>query len=613
VFKSLIKFSKIYKKLGSLDSFNALSVFNFKNKTYLFGENLDKLEIIETTDEKRSSASCSFFEKNKNWKNLKISNPKKNQLNLSFMTGPLWDKKNHNYASSDLINWNKTSFNKNIFESIYFTKEYINDKDQIAYFANNNKIFYWRIKDNIIEKRKRETDLNFSKTVRERIDIAGSFSKKGLIFLFYYVNDHNKKISLKLALMNEANPSELLYSKKNPICQLNFSDYPLGIIEVEKGYEFYWKNKKGEIFSSCFLRKECAQYTLNKCYKIRKVKLPSQKEVILNKNRKNPIIEPRDNVSWEVNGTFNPAAIYLDKKVHLVYRAVGEDNISAFGYAVSKDGINFPNRFKKPIYMPTQSFEFIKYKKQKPSFCYPYMSGGGWGGCEDPRLSVIDDRIFMTYTAFNGKNAPGVAITSIKKNDFLNKKWNWDKAHLISEPDKIQKNWSMFPEKINNKYAIIHSISPKISIDYFDELDFEQITIKSNYSKDSDNLEWESYLRGVAAPPIKTDKGWILFYHAMDRENPELYKAGVMLLDLKDPTKIIGRSKKPILEPCEFYENNGKFGVVYICGSVLKNNKIYIYYGGADKVGCLATVKLEDILSCLIPEKKQKPKKILFK
>ena len=615
MFKRLVKFAKIYKRFNSPKSFDALNIFSFKNKIYLLGKNLNKLETIDLNSKEKKELSCPFFGKTKNWKNLKISNSTKNQLNLSVTTGPLWNKKNHNYSSSDLINWHKTSFNKNIFESIYFIKEYTNNKDKIAYFNNNSEIFYWRIKNDLIEERKRETDLNFKKTTREKIDIASSFSKKGFIFLFYYVYDYNKKISLKLAIMNEDNPSEMLYSKKNPVFQLNFSDYPLGIIETKEGYEFYWKNKKGEIYSIYFSSKEY-EYTLNQCYKIQKNEKASQKDIALNKNKKNPIIEPRENISWETNGTFNPAAIYLDNKVHLIYRAIGRDNMSVFGHAVSKDGINFLNRNKKPVYTPKQSFEFTKQNEQKPSLRYPYMSGGGWGGwggCEDPRLSAIDDRIFMTYTAFNGKDAPGVAITSIKKDDFLNRKWNWDKAHLISEPGKIQKNWSVFPEKINNKYAIIHSISPDILIDYFDELDSEKVIIKSHYSKEANNLKWESYLRGVASPPIKTAKGWILFYHAMDRKNPDLYKAGVMLLDLDDPTKIIGRSSKPILEPCEFYENNGKFGVIYICGSILKNDNVYIYYGGADKVSCVATVKLDDILECLLPEKKQKIKKILIK
>jgi predicted GH43/DUF377 family glycosyl hydrolase len=285
--------------------------------------------------------------------------------------------------------------------------------------------------------------------------------------------------------------------------------------------------------------------------------------------------------------------------------------MSVIGYASTKNGTKIEERSNLPIYTPSASFEFIK--NNKFSFSYPYMSGGGWGGCEDPRLSLVENKIYMTYTAFNGRMAPGVAMTSIKIEDFLNKNWNWTEPRLISEPGKIQKNWVIFPEKINGKYAILHSISPEISIDYFDNLDSQSITIKSHYSKNADNLVWENYLRGIAAPPIKTNKGWLIFYHAVDHKNPNQYKLGAMILDLKNPSKIICRSNHPILEPNQIYENNGKPGVIYVCGVVLKDDKLYIYYGGADKVSCLATVKLKTLLNYLNSKKEVCPKNIKIK
>jgi predicted GH43/DUF377 family glycosyl hydrolase len=340
------------------------------------------------------------------------------------------------------------------------------------------------------------------------------------------------------------------------------------------------------------------QYEFSNFKYFKNIKDYQRKNLFFEKESKNPIISPRKNVEWEAKGTFNPAAIKIKDKIHLIYRAVGEDHSSVFGYACTKDGSKISGRPKTPVYKPQEYFELRKDKKF--SFSYPYMSGGGWGGCEDPRLSIVEDRIFMTYTAFNGQIAPGVAVTSIKTEDFLNKKWNWEKPFLISEPGKIQKNWVIFPEKINGKYAIIHSISPKISIDYFNKLESGQVMIKSHYSKNAENLKWESYLRGVASPPIKTKKGWLLFYHAMDHKHPDQYKLGAMILDLKDPSKIKYRCANPILEPREFYENDGKPGVIYVCGSVIKDNKVLIYYGGGDKVSCLASVGLKKLLDALI-------------
>ena len=78
---------------------------------------------------------------------------------------------------------------------------------------------------------------------------------------------------------------------------------------------------------------------------------------------------------------------------------------------------------------------------------------------------------FTVYTAFDGWGSVRIGLTSIGLEDFLNKKWNWQTPVLISPPGEIHKNWVIFPEKINGKYAILHSLSPDILMDYFDNLD----------------------------------------------------------------------------------------------------------------------------------------------
>ncbi|MFI5206293.1 MAG: hypothetical protein ACHQVK_05125, partial [Candidatus Paceibacterales bacterium] len=145
-----------------------------------------------------------------------------------------------------------------------------------------------------------------------------------------------------------------------------------------------------------------------------------------------------------------------------------------------------------------------------------------------------------------------------------------------------------------------HSLKPHIQIEYLDDLEFrDKPHIESTHGGQPRKKVWDKWIRGVGAPPIKTKAGWLIFYHAMDNDWSK-YKVGTMLLDLKDPTKILYRSKNPILKPEASYENNGfKGGVVYVSGAVVKGGKLFIYYGGADSFVCVATADLEEFLDAL--------------
>lgn len=331
-----------------------------------------------------------------------------------------------------------------------------------------------------------------------------------------------------------------------------------------------------------------------------------EKSLKLKKLAENPIIKPSD-YSWESKATFNPAAFQSEGKIHIIYRAIGEDDSSSLGYAYTYDGLNIEGRPTYHIYK-----RFFNGNESLPKI--DYLSGGGWsGGCEDPRVVLIDDIVYMIFTAFDGWGSVRIALTSIKLEDFKNKKWYWKNAVMISPPGEINKNWVIFPEKINGKFAIMHSFYPKILIDYFDsldELDGKKF-IKSNNTRPVDYTRgWDSWFRGVGPSPIKTKYGWLILYHAMDYRNADRYRLGAILLDLNDPTKILHRSNSPILEPEEDYENNGhKWGVVYSCGAVVKNGELFVYYGGADKFVCVASMKLEDLLNDLMKDKAIKLKK----
>jgi predicted GH43/DUF377 family glycosyl hydrolase len=347
--------------------------------------------------------------------------------------------------------------------------------------------------------------------------------------------------------------------------------------------------------------------TKKKIVKVQK-KVLIKKGVSLKRAIHNPIIEPRE-YSWESKATLNPAAIISDNNVHLVYRAIGDDDSSVLGYAGSPDGYNFYDRPQYAIYR-----RYNNFSKDKTVLPIDYVSGGGWnGGCEDPRLTLLGDTVYMLYTAFDGWGSLRIALTSIPLNDFKKKKWNWKKPVLISPPGEIHKNWVIFPEKINGKFAILHSFYPNILIDYFDSLDELDGNhfIRSNNTRPVDqDRTWDSWFRGVGPTPIKTELGWLILYHAMDHKNPDRYKMGALILDPKDPTKVLYRSPSPILEPETDYENNGyKWGVVYSCGAIVKNGELFVYYGGADKVIGVATIKLSELLDDLKKHKVIKLKK----
>ncbi len=318
---------------------------------------------------------------------------------------------------------------------------------------------------------------------------------------------------------------------------------------------------------------------------------------IFHKYIENPIISPKEDNSWEAWQVFNPGAIFLKNKIHFIYRAIGEDGISRLGYAASSDGFAINERSPYPIY---------NHRVTKTAFSYySFASGGSFGGCEDSRLTRVgkEDELFMTYTACG--DGLRVALTSIKIKDFLQKKWQWKLPVLISAPGEVHKNWVIFPEKINGKYAILHSISPQISISYRDSLEFKPGEhIKSYYNgKNQDKNGWEKWIRGVGAPPLKTNKGWLVFYHAMD-DDLSKYKLGAMLLDFKDPAKIIHRSLVPVLEPDQDYENNGfKAGVIYASGAVIKDDKLLVYYGASDSYIGVAYANMEEFLNKLTSTK----------
>jgi len=288
----------------------------------------------------------------------------------------------------------------------------------------------------------------------------------------------------------------------------------------------------------------------------------------------NPVLSPTENW-WENKAVFNCAAARSNGKVHILYRAIGDDGISRFGYACSANGLGVDGRNDTPIYESVgDELEVL--------------------GVEDPRVTRIEDTYYITYTG-----ASVYPCCETRPSLFTSVPWRCRVGLLSTQdfrtytkhgcilPDMDNKDVVLFPEKIKGKYVMLHRTFPNIWMAYSEDLahwhDHKLLMRVQPGAWDCDRV-------GAGAPPIKTDYGWLNFYHGVDHRRT--YRLGVLLLDLEDPSKVIGRSKDPLLSPEADYERVGLVpNVVFTCGAVEMNGHYHVYYGGADKVIGIATME----------------------
>ena len=302
----------------------------------------------------------------------------------------------------------------------------------------------------------------------------------------------------------------------------------------------------------------------------------------------NPLLSPIKEHPWESKYVLNTAAFRVKDRVYLLYRAYGDDEVSRIGLAVT-DGRNVLERLPEPVFVPQDRTE----KK----------------GVEDPRVTIIDNKIYMLYTAYDGIIAQ-IAAAAIGLEDLLNKRFDrWERKGLAFQ-DIWDKDAILLPDKINGKYIIYHRIEPSIWMAHLDRLEFPAPKIEhSIILGPRSGWMWDSLKIGAGSQPIKTKYGWLLIYHGVDRNR--VYRLGVVLTDLAKPGRLLYRSPNPVLSPETEYEI-GKEGeswvpnVVFTCGAVPAQDKevldaedeIMVYYGAADTHICLATGLVGD----LIPE-----------
>lgn len=326
---------------------------------------------------------------------------------------------------------------------------------------------------------------------------------------------------------------------------------------------------------------------------------------MITKHKLNPILTAQTDLSWANKKVYNAAAVLINNDYHLFFRAIGQDYVSRIGHASGKDGANFKVE-SEPVFMPLEKWE-VK-------------------GCEDPRITKIEEKYVMAYTAYDGLTARVAMANTV---DFVT--WSprivvfpdWREGRWV-DPD--QQTWNkaaaVLPEKINGKYYLLFG-DDNIWQAYSDDLVNWTPIIQPVLEPREGRFD-SSYIE-MGPPPILTDRGWLIIYHGIDgRDSNRVYRLGAAIVEYDNPSKVIWRCKEPILEPTELFERIGQIDIIeggmerlrsinqkelvslseksqlpqaiFCCGAIEHNGKINIYYSGSDTVLCLATCTIADIL-----------------
>jgi predicted GH43/DUF377 family glycosyl hydrolase len=322
----------------------------------------------------------------------------------------------------------------------------------------------------------------------------------------------------------------------------------------------------------------------------------------------NPILIPGE-PEWRRCTTFNPAVIIDDGIFYMLERACYSlaPLHSCMGLWRSEDGYHFSLAHPEPVFTAEQM-------------------GTPEGTVEDPRLVKYGDWYMMTYVHRNfasscHPNGHGIPRYTehpdvpegdpnhyrsglARSRDMI----AWEDLGLITPREVDDRDCVLFPEPVGGRYAMIrrpmHYVGPEYGCDrpsmwisYSDDLQTWDTPI---LMAAGENPEWESTKIGAAAQPIRTDAGWLCLYHGVDGDN--VYRTGVMLLDLARPERVVARAPDYILEPETYYERVGVIipRVVFPSANVVKDGTLYVYYGCADTCIGVATCELEELLAYVL-------------
>lgn len=297
---------------------------------------------------------------------------------------------------------------------------------------------------------------------------------------------------------------------------------------------------------------------------------------LIKRHEANPILTKKD-IPYPVETVHNAGVVKYNNKYIMLFRSHLRSGRSVIGIAESTDGYKFISR-DKPFMTPAKDGLFAEYEEY---------------GVEDPRITFTDGEYLITYSAYSRH---GVRIGLAKTKDFN----GLERFSLITEADF--RNCVIFPEKFNGLYARLdrpHSeISPwSIWITYSPDLKFWG---ESKVVMKPEKYHWDEMKIGPGAPPIKTDKGWLSIYHGVfPTMDGSVYRLGVALHDLKDPSKMLGIGDSWILQPEDPWEVTGYVhNVVFSCAAVPEpDGTVKIYWGGADTVMCVGTAVINDLVT----------------
>ena len=293
----------------------------------------------------------------------------------------------------------------------------------------------------------------------------------------------------------------------------------------------------------------------------------------------NPILRANE-WPYVANSVFNPGAAKLNGETILLCRVEDCRGFSHLTVARSQDGKTSWTVDSNPTLSRSEEF----HEEQ-------------WG-LEDPRIVWFEpfEKYAITYTSFS---PAGPQVSLAFTEDFE----TFDKRGVMLSPE--DKDASLFPRKFGDRYVLIHrpivrgeqhiwiSFSPDLV--HWGEHEI-LLTRRSGW--------WDDAKVGLGPQPIETEEGWLILYHGVrETASGSLYRVGMALLDLDDPTKLIKRVDPWIMGPREDYEYRGDVpGVVFPTGAVLdeEENKLRIYYGAADSSIGMATADLDDLLKYLL-------------
>ena len=320
---------------------------------------------------------------------------------------------------------------------------------------------------------------------------------------------------------------------------------------------------------------------------------------------------------------FNPAVIFARGRWWLFERTAGSLRpfICQIGAQVSDDGVNFSLASPEPVFTPA-------------------MCGSAVGSVQDPRIVELEGRYWMTFayrpyawsshptgvgvpesheTAIAGLDPAGAdaggagsANVTGGRTDNLTRSGlavsdnllDWSLHGWITDPALDDRNVILFPEKIGGRYAVLRrplnaSGGSHIWISF--SADLRAWTEPELVAKAM--FPWESNRIGGSTPPIRTEAGWLVFYHGVEDKDAAvkrvIYRMGAMLLDLEDPRRVLARCPLPLFEPEAYYEKVGLYipNVVFPTSAWVQGDTIHLYYGACDTCIGLATASLAAVLA----------------